>query len=282
MYKITDELELNGFSINNLETVVKRNNGNYKFNSLEYFVIYITYKKSMITVDETQFTVEANHFVYIAPFKSITYHHQDLENTIITFSSSFYEKSTRDSFILNSDLFFNSHTPLFIAESMGSTFELKKLIVSRLKWYYNKKLELYSAVAHNCVEMLMLGGLYELEERSETTYKMHFSYMNTVNKFRVMLQKNFKTEKGVLFYSSQLGVTPQRLSIMTEMVLGHGAKKIIMEKVTAEAIKMLKNSTLNVYEIAMELGFTDEGNFSAYIKKQQGKTPREIREGKAG
>lgn len=278
MYKITDELDAAGFSINSVETLVKRNNGKFTFNTLEYFVIYISYRDVTLTVDGRTFKVPANHLAYISPFKEIEYSTESFQDTVIVFSSSFYEKSAKDSFILNSDLFFNSYTQLFTAPSIGSQSEIKKLIVSRLGLYSNKEKGLYIAVAHNCVEMLLLDGLLEVHSQIHKPAKINFSYIEIVNRFRVLLQKYFKKEKGVLFYSEELGVTSQRLSVMTELILGKGAKKIILEKVVGEAVKMLQYSPLTISEIAMELGFADEGNFSAFIKKHQDKTPTEIRD----
>lgn len=143
--------------------------------------------------------------------------------------------------------------------------------------YHHKAKGLYIAVAHNCVEILLLDGLLKIEGQPKSKTKINFSYLDIVNRFRVLLQKYFKKEKGVQFYSDQLGITPQRLSVMTELILGQGAKKIILEKLVNEAVKMLKYSTMNISEIASDLGFADEGNFSTFIKKHYDKTPTEIR-----
>lgn len=278
MYQITEELEAAGFSINNVESAVKRNNGKYNFNTLAYFVIYISLKDSCICVNGNKVCIQANHLAYIAPFKEVVYDSGSPEDIIIAFSSTFYERSAKDSFILNSDLFFSSQYPVFTAPTIGNGAEIEKLIVNRLGLYRQKEMGLYIAVAHNCVEILLLDGLLGVKNQLVKPEKINFTYIDIVNRFRVLLQKHFKTEKRVLFYSQKLGVSSQRLSVMTELVMGKGAKKVIVQKVTDEAVKMLQNSPLNISEIAMNLGFADEGNFSAFIKKHHKKTPSEIRE----
>ncbi|KAA5532075.1 helix-turn-helix domain-containing protein [Paenimyroides baculatum] len=278
MYQITEELDAAGFSINKVEKLVARNNGKFNFNTLEYFVIYIALSDSCILVDGRQVCVKANHMAYIAQFKDVVYDSGSKEDIVIAFSSSFYERSAKDSFILNSDLFFNSQHDVFTAPTIGNGAEIKKLIVNRLGLYRQKEMGLYIAVAHNCVEILLLDGLLGVQNQLVKPEKINFSYIDVVNRFRVLLQKHFKAEKGVSFYSEKLGVSSQRLSVMTELVLGKGAKKVIVQKVTDEAVKMLQNSVLNISEIAMDLGFADEGNFSAFIKKHYNKTPSEIRD----
>ena len=278
MYKITENLDVTGFSINSVETVVKRNNGLFNFNSLEYFVIYIAYTPANLIVEGRRLPVQANHLVFIAPYKNIVFDANALNNIVIAFSSSFYEKSAKDSFILNSDLFFSEGTDAFIAPSIGSGEEIKKLIEGRLQLYRQKETGLYIAVAHNCVEILLLDGLLEMQSQWAKPAKFNFSYLDVVNRFRVLIQRHFKAEKAVTFYADKLGVSAQRLSVMTELILGKGAKRIILDKVVAEAVKLLQYSNLTVSEIAMNLGFADEGNFSAFIKKHTDKTPTEIRE----
>ena len=278
MYKITEELDAAGFSINILKTLVSRNNGKFNFNTLEYFVIYIAFNDSCILVDGEQVCIKANHMAYIAPYKDVVYDPGSPDSIIIVFSSSFYERSAKDSFILNSDLFFSTQYNVFTAPLIGNEAEIKKFIVNRLGLYRQKEMGLYIAVAHNCVEILLLDGLLGIQNQLAKPEKIKFSYIDVVNRFRVLLQKHFKTEKGVLFYSQKLGVSSQRLSVMTETVLGKGAKKVIVQKITDEAVKLLQNSALNISEIAMDLGFADEGNFSAFIKKHHQKTPSEIRD----
>ncbi len=105
-----------------------------------------------------------------------------------------------------------------------------------------------------------------------------FTYLDTVNRFRVLLQKNYQNEKQVSFYADLLNITPRRLSDMTESVLGKSAKQVIIDKMVNESIRMLKHTHLTVAEIAYKLGFNDEANFSTFIKKHTLKSPRALRE----
>lgn len=65
---------------------------------------------------------------------------------------------------------------------------------------------------------------------------------------------------------------------MTESVFGKSAKQVIIDKMVGEGSRMLKNSNKTISEIAYDLGFNDEANFSTFIKKPTNKNPRMIRE----
>lgn len=278
MYVVSKELEIKGFTIISIDSLITKNKGSSDFNTMEYFVIFIVFEETKIIVEGRSYFIEANNLVFIAPHKNVTYEYGNSENTIVAFSSSFYEKSAKDSFILNSELYFNDIHDIYVSPAIGSKEALKALIIERINLYKEKEIGIYIAVAHNCVEILLLDGLLSLEEKSCEETCAHSTYLDKVNKFRVLLQKYFKKEKSVSFYSDKLNVSPQRLSVMTKAVIGKGAKRIVVEKVSNEALRMLENSTLNISEIAIELGFADEANFSTFVKKNLGKSPSEMRE----
>ena len=64
---------------------------------------------------------------------------------------------------------------------------------------------------------------------------------------------------------------------MTEKVTGKTPKQLIIEKVLSESLRLIKHSTKSITEISYEMEFRDEANFSSFVKKHSGKTPREHR-----
>ena len=65
---------------------------------------------------------------------------------------------------------------------------------------------------------------------------------------------------------------------MTEFVYGKSAKQMIIEKVRFECEKAIKFSNKTLSEIAFDLGFKDEGNFTNFVKKHSGRKPSDMRE----
>lgn len=53
---------------------------------------------------------------------------------------------------------------------------------------------------------------------------------------------------------------------------------MIIDKVVKESVRMLTYSNYTISEISYALNFSDEGNFSAFIKNNTEQTPRELRE----
>ena len=283
MYKITDELNINGFSVNSMDYFIQRNNGSRAFNTMDYYCILIVIHNSAITIDGIGYQLKRGSLVFIGPAKKMVFCELAAQKGSIyalTFSASFFEKSAKDSLVLNSDLFFDKSSQVVITQASIPIDEVLKLIITRLDLYKTKQNNgLYISVAHNCVEALLLDGLFSVDEKvcEQQDDARRFTFFDVVNRFRVLLQKHYKIEKHVSFYAELLFVTPRRLSEMTESVLGRSAKQVIIDKVVSESIRMLKHSNFTVSEIAYELGFNDEANFSTFIKKHTTKNPRMIR-----
>ncbi len=278
IYQITEQLKEDGFSINYIKNLITRNQGNTYFNTLDYFNIFWFPNSSVFVVEGIEYSIEANSFVFIGPGKNICFgKFAHKEKTVgFTFSSTFYEKSANDSFFLNSELFFTSDSNVFILQSVRSREQIKQFIVERLAFYKEKDHGLYISVAHNSIESIILDGLLVLESTHRIQTNKH-TYIEIVNRFRVLLQQHYKTQRTIGFYAKQLNVPPRRLSLMAEELLGKSAKQMISEKVINESIRILRYTHLTIAEITYELGFTDEGNFSSFVKKHTGKKPKEIR-----
>lgn len=275
--KLTEEFIQDGFSINSLKDLTRKNEGRFYSSTMEYFVILKIFKETQLEVEGNLYTIPAQKLVFIGQETFIKFVNTDPESVyVITFSSFFYEKSAKDSYLLNSNLFFDYSKDLHIIDTQISMADFKKHVIRRLKIYEKKSPNLYIPFAHNCIESLVLDGLLALEDDPFTKLK-DFSYLKTVNKFKLQLHKNFISEKTVQFYARLLHLTPRKLTEICEVTLGKTAKQVILDKIVHETKRLLQNSDVTIAEVSYHLGFNDEANFSKLIKKHSGKNPKELK-----
>jgi len=279
MYILSQQLKSDGFNINTLQQIIERNNENRSFNTLQYYCIYIVFKHAVICVEGTDYEVEGPNLIFIGPSKEIIYKQNDEEaNTfVIAFSASFYEKSANDSLFLNSSLFFNLTENITITPTIVTEYDIKKFAIDRLALYKSHERGLYISITHNTVETLILDGLLNISNSSLKSTAENFSSIDYVNRFRIQLHSDFKSHRSVKYFSEKLFITSRRLSEMTEKVTGKTPKQLIIEKVLSESLRLIKHSTKSITEISYEMEFRDEANFSSFVKKHSGKTPREHR-----
>ncbi len=276
MYIITDQLQNIGFNVNRLDHLIKRNHFGRKFNTLEYYCIYIIMETIDLEIENMPYHVRAGHIAFLGPQKQIVFGKANGQHILcIAFSASFYERSSKDSLFLNSQLFFNYHTDLFVAP-FTNTEHMKVVFMERMEAFREKDENLYVSAAHNAIERLILDAfLYISNEELKKDVK--FDYLHYVNRFKILLQRDYKKEKKVAHYASELNITSRRLTEMTEYVLGKTAKGIIIEKVISEFKRALSFTNFTISEISYDLGFSDEDNFSNFVKKHTGKNPSEMK-----
>lgn len=276
MYIVTDELKIIGFSVSTLQKLVQKNSGIRKFNTLDYFCIYIVMEDLTMEVEDIPYQIKPHHIIFIGPEKKVFFKESIGDQIyVISFSSSFYERSSKDSLFLNSHLFFNYSSDIFVAP-FNNPEEKKVLFIKRMKHFQLVDESLYISAAHNAIESLILDA-FLYANSTEINKDVKFDYLYYVNRFKVLLQRCFKTEKKVSYYAGQLHVSSRKLTEMTEYILGKTAKQVVIEKITSECIKALESSNQTISEISYDLGFSNEANFTNFIKKHTGKKPSEIK-----
>lgn len=97
-------------------------------------------------------------------------------------------------------------------------------------------------------------------------------------KFNMLIDRYYKQERGVSFYAEKLGLTANYLNVLCKRALKVTANYLIQQRLLTESKRMLQNSSINIKEIAYELGFTDQAHFSRFFKSHSGFRPGEFRE----
>lgn len=277
MYDVTDQLKKTGFSINSIKRIIERNNGSLEINTQEYFCILVAMDDFEISIQGRVLAVKDGSILFAGPHKEVCLKNvEGKEIYNIAFSAAFYEQSSIDSLFLNSTLFFNYESDVFVVPMTSEKDIIREFIIHRLARFLDKSETLYISAAHHTVKALILDGLlFADDQQIEITGNL--DYVSCINRFRVLLQKDFKEHKIVSHYAKSLNITARKLTEISEFVTGKTAKQIIIEKVIAECYKMLKYSGCTISEISYQLGFSNEGNFTHFIKKNTGKNPSEIK-----
>ncbi len=93
------------------------------------------------------------------------------------------------------------------------------------------------------------------------------------HRFMQILSENYKRERSLGFYASQLCITPKYLTTLIKRVSGHTAAEWIDQYVILEAKNLLRYSTKSIQEVAYELNFPNQSFFGKYFKHLTGYSP---------
>ncbi|NGM74209.1 helix-turn-helix domain-containing protein [Sphingobacterium sp. SGL-16] len=96
-------------------------------------------------------------------------------------------------------------------------------------------------------------------------------------KFQELINERVQQQKNVSFYAETLSISPRRLAAITKKSLSKTPKEVITDGLIKKAKQKLFYTDSSIKEIAWELGFNDENNFSSLFHKKTGLTPTELR-----
>lgn len=118
--------------------------------------------------------------------------------------------------------------------------------------------------------------LLELERLNIQTHDTYFM-PDLLNKYRDLVNTNFKKVHLVQDYATRMGISSNYLNVLTKKHFRKSALSIINDRIILEAKRMLLRSDCYVSEIAYNLGFNELSYFSRFFKRNTGMTPIEFR-----
>lgn len=93
------------------------------------------------------------------------------------------------------------------------------------------------------------------------------------------MQKNYKHERSVKWYSDRLCLTPKYLSEIVKQASGRTARQWLMAFVLIEIKSLLRNTDYSIKQIAQEMNFSSQSSFGKYFHHATGLAPKEYRNG---
>lgn len=98
------------------------------------------------------------------------------------------------------------------------------------------------------------------------------------NKYKITIEKNYKTTHSVNDYATLLNTTTRNLNNLAKKFSNKTAGQIISDRIILEAKRYLYHNTLSIKEIAFELGYDDPAYFTRFFKNNLGISPQQYKE----
>lgn len=109
------------------------------------------------------------------------------------------------------------------------------------------------------------------QEKKQSSKKKYLT-----DRFLADVESNFKAERKIPFYARRLGITPKYLSTLVSKETGRSASGWIEEYTLLEAMKLLREGKMTIYQVAYELSFSTPSHFGTFFRKHTGKTPKQF------
>ena len=95
--------------------------------------------------------------------------------------------------------------------------------------------------------------------------------------FRKLLVENYRTAHNIEFYADRLCISTTYLSRIVKQTTGKTVRFHIAYFLCAEAQRLLDSTDLDIKEVALMTGFSDQSVFGKFFKKHTGMTPSKFK-----
>lgn len=195
---------------------------------------------------------------------------------LLCFKESFWQQAPASIRNYKSSLFNNLLINSYFHLEQQNAQEISELFSNMLNEYnkqdYPGKTDLLAAY--------MKVLLIKVENLKQDSIHVARQNTNDYMLFQQVLEsveENFASIHEVADYATKLGISPRKLSELCQQFSGKNAKQLIDTRIVSEAKRLLQFTTKSVKEIASNLHFADQYQFSKFFKKHTHTSPVQFR-----
>jgi AraC-like DNA-binding protein len=242
-----------------------------------YDILLITKGRGWFELDGERHLVTPGHLFLTRPGQVRRWDIASLDGACVFFASEFVRDAFADVRFLDQFAYFDPGRPsgALILTAAERTQFLRR---------FRRMGEELTALRADATDLLR-ARLYELLVLINRWYRARHPESparrrhGTVDRFRTLVERDFRKVHRVQDYAERLRVSPGHLNVLCHAHLGRSASEEIHARVLIEAKRLLRYTGRPAFAIAQELGFADPAYFGRFFRREAGVTPRRYRTG---
>lgn len=229
----------------------------------------------LLDYNELEILPNSIHFVSPGQVHQVK---RDLKSSgfVLLFSREFFHLKEQNKELIFEFPFFGNKTANPTLTPDKKHFEELLQLVLNIKKEYRSEQDFTADIISSYLNILLLK-CKQLFEKAQSLQQGDTTSSTLINRFQILLEKNFNKLHMVSDYAGLLSVTPNRLNDITRKSLGRTASDLIQERILLEAKRLLLHSDISTKEIAAFLSYEDASYFSRFFKKHTGLTPSDFK-----
>lgn len=245
---------------------------NYAHRDDYYMFIFVENGGAKMLIDFEKQTINEGSVYYILPeqIHMLTYHTDDASGWMLAIDSSLITSKYKN--------IFENSTP-FENNVRLSDYEIHELkqIISILDYRINNRTKGSSRSTIHSIVSVLINIISEVYE--ETSYiKQSNRSTSITSQFKSLLSDNYRTLKRPSEYANALNISPTYLNEVVKNTTGITVSESIRNEIIIRAKRLLFHTSMNVKDIALELGYEDWAYFSRLFSKSTHMSPTEFRD----
>ena len=238
-------------------------------------ILLVTTGRGWFEIDGARHAVAPGLLLVTTPGQVRRWDVTGLDGACVFFTKEFLRDAFADARFLDQFAFFNAARPssalLLPAAERTQFLRRFRRMREELRTMRDDASDLLRARLY---ELLVLINRWYRQDHPQT----HAATRNgIVERFQLMLDREFRQLHRVQDYASRLGVSPGHLNLLCRTHAGRSASAEIHQRVLLEARRLLRYTDKPAFVVAQELGFADPAYFGRFFRRETNVTPRAYR-----
>lgn len=265
----------------------KRRLSNVRFNELENYVVSLKLSGGKLYYADRWIEIDRPAMIFSCPTLPYAWEPNGDDRG---FTCTFNEQ-----FICDSDRTILSKTPLMdhslervIFLSSESLHTIQDLFQRMTRDSDSADSEFRLDAMHCYLHLLLLEVLKVVAhgvDNSKLYQSMNNAAQRIVELFLTLLDRQFPTAypqrrldmRSAADYAAALSIHTNHLNRVVKQITGKTTSDIIGQRICSEALRLLRETKLNIGEVAFALGFEEQASFNSFIKRHTGTSPTQYR-----
>jgi AraC-like DNA-binding protein len=241
-----------------------------------YKIIWCHENETTIVVDGYQMQLSAGQVMFCTPGNVVKIPKENRGLIAYVFNREFYCIQYNDCEVSCMGMLFygSSNAPIAALDiKQAKSFEAILLL---LQEEFDIKDHIQEEMLRTLLKRMLITST-QLIKTCGFTNNMTSQQVELIRKFNILVEYLFKEKHQVADYAALLFKSPKTLSNFFKKHNAPSPMRVINNRITAEAKRLLLYSNKSAEEIAYELGYQEASHFSKFFKKQTGMTPLTLR-----
>jgi AraC family transcriptional regulator, transcriptional activator of pobA len=238
-------------------------------------ILLVTRGRGTFRLDDEDCRVAPGVMLFTRPGELRAWDVSGLDGACLFFAEEFVAEAFADVRFLDRLAFFHDGRP---SAALALAPDERKAFLSRFHSMQREIQALRDDASH-----ALRAVLYDLLVLINRWYaKRHGSASSApvngvVERFRELVEREHTRWHRVSDYAAELGVSPGHLNALCRATLRCSASRVVRQRLTLEAKRLLAFSDMTAAEVGFRLGFEDPAYFARFFRREAGQPPTAFR-----
>lgn len=243
-----------------------------------YKIVWCTNNQQELIVDGYKVILNKNQVLFCTPVNIVDIPKDNYGLIAYVFNREFYCIQHNDSEVSCMGMLFfgSSNAPIIdLNDKNQKSFEA---MLTLFQEEFDTRDHIQGEMLRTLLKRMLITSTRVIKTE-ENVSDLSIKQVELIRKYNILVEQHFKEKHQVSDYAEMLFKSPKTLSNFFKKHDYKSPLKIINDRITAEAKRLLLYSDKSAEEIAYDLGYNEPSHFSKFFKKQSGVSPLSFRKG---